>query len=70
MGRDGKRKAKNEEKGRRGKLENIKFRQASKKNSCCFMSRLLLSTLQLINVQICREMLHAYFHITSQWHIF
>lgn len=69
MERDGKRKAKNE-KGRRGKLENMKFRQASKKNSCCFMSRLLLSTLQLINVQICREMLHAYFHITSQWRIF
>lgn len=51
-----------EVKGRRGKLENIKFRQASKKNSCCFMSCLLFSPLKLNNVEIRCEILNANFH--------
>lgn len=38
--------------GKKGKLENMKFRQASKRNSCHFMSRLLFSSLKLIYVEM------------------
>ena len=38
--------------GKRGKLENMKFRQASKRNSFGLMSCLLFSPLKLIYVKM------------------